>query len=301
MIYQNTISKPVTVTGIGIHSGKKVTMTLKPALAGSGIVFQRIDLEDKPLLPANALTVGATENQTVLGQGISAVHTVEHLLSAFYGFGIDNIFCEIDGPEVPIMDGSGTSFVYLLKQAGIKELTHYKEFLIVDKTVTVEHGDKWATIEPCRDFIIDSTIVFPHPSIKKQSRSFLFSEENYQKEISKARTFGLLRDVDMLKRKGLIQGGSLNNAIVLDEFNVVNPEGLRYFDEFIRHKILDTIGDLSLLGYGVKGKVTTFKSGHMVHNLLCRKLLEDPRNYHIEKANLFWRKNEDINTAMENL
>lgn len=284
MLYQRTLASKVNVTGIGIHSGKKVRMVLHPAAADSGIRFVRTDLKNAEELRATATTVGATENNTTLGGGLNAVHTVEHLLSVFYGLGIDNVLVEIDGPEVPIMDGSGASFVFLLKETGIAHLNTSKKFLVVLEPVRVEVEDKWATIEPCDRLVIDSTIVFAHAQIKEQRKTFEFSCENYIAEIARARTFGLLRDVDMLKRKGLIKGGSLDNAIVLDDFKVMNPEGLRFVDEFVRHKILDTIGDISLLGHEIAGKITTFKSGHNLHNKLCRKLLETPSAYQIVSA-----------------
>lgn len=284
MLYQRTLASTVQVTGIGIHSGKKVSLTLHPAAADTGIRFRRTDLKDAEELKASATTVGATENNTTLGEGKNAVHTVEHLLSVFYGLGIDNVFCEIDGPEVPIMDGSGASFVFLLKETGISTLNASKKFLVVLEPVEVEVEDKWARIEPSSRLEIDSTIVFTHSKIREQRKIFEFSCENYIKEISRARTFGLLRDVDMLKRKGLIKGGSLDNAIVLDDFKVMNPDGLRFEDEFVRHKILDTVGDFGLLGYEIAGKITTFKSGHNLHNLLCRKLLETPSAYQVVSA-----------------
>lgn len=284
MLYQRTLANKVNVTGIGIHSGKKVRMVLHPAAADSGIRFVRTDLKNAEELRASAITVGATENNTTLGAGLNAVHTVEHLLSVFYGLGIDNVLVEIDGPEVPIMDGSGASFVFLLKETGIAHLNTSKKFLVVLEPIRVEVEDKWATIEPCDRLVIDSTIVFAHAQIKEQRKVFEFSCENYIAEIARARTFGLLRDVDMLKRKGLIKGGSLDNAIVLDDFKVMNPEGLRFVDEFVRHKILDTIGDISLLGHEIAGKITTFKSGHNLHNKLCRKLLETPSAYQIVSA-----------------
>lgn len=284
MLYQRTLASTVQVTGIGIHSGKKVSLTLHPAEADTGIRFKRTDLKDAEELKASAVTVGATENNTTLGEGKNAVHTVEHLLSVFYGLGIDNVFCEIDGPEVPIMDGSGASFVFLLKETGISTLNTSKKFLVVLEPVEVEVEDKWARIEPSSRLVIDSTIVFAHSKIREQRKVFEFSCENYIKEISRARTFGLLRDVDMLKRKGLIKGGSLDNAIVLDDFKVMNPDGLRFEDEFVRHKILDTVGDFGLLGYEIAGKITTFKSGHNLHNLLCRKLLETPSAYQVVSA-----------------
>ncbi|MFT6068628.1 MAG: UDP-3-O-[3-hydroxymyristoyl] N-acetylglucosamine deacetylase [Bacteriovoracaceae bacterium] len=284
MLYQRTLAKKVTVTGLGLHSGKKVTLTLCPAEADFGIQFTRTDLPDEPAIKASAVTVGATENNTTIGSGINSIHTVEHLLSVFYGLGINNVLCEIDGPEVPIMDGSGASFVFLLKETGITSLNTSKKFLVILEPVRVELEDKWATIEPSSKLIIDSTIVFPHSLIKKQKKIFEFSCENFISEISRARTFGMLRDVDMLKRRGLIKGGSLDNAVVLDEFKVVNPEGLRFQDEFVRHKILDTIGDISLLGYEIAGKITTYKSGHNLHNMLCRKLLETPSAFEIVSA-----------------
>ncbi len=284
MLNQRTIAKKISVTGIGIHSGKKVTLTLHPAEADFGIQFKRVDIPNASLLKASAETVGATENNTTIGAGANSVHTVEHLLSAFYGFGINNVYCEIDGPEVPIMDGSGASFVFLLKETGIATLNKSKKFLIVLEKVRVEVDDKWAEIEPSSKLVIDSTIVFAHPIIKSQNKVFEFSCENYINEIGRARTFGMLKDVDALKRKGLIKGGSLDNAIVLDDYKVVNPEGLRFADEFVRHKILDTVGDISLLGFEIAGKITTFKSGHNLHNLLCRKLLSTPSAFEIVSA-----------------
>lgn len=284
MLYQRTLAKQVAVTGLGLHSGKKVTLTLSPAEADFGIQFTRTDLPGEPAIKASAVTVGATENNTTIGSGKNIIHTVEHLLSVFYGLGINNVLCEIDGPEIPIMDGSGASFVFLLKETGITSLNTSKKFLVILEPVRVELEDKWATIEPSSKLIIDSTIVFPHSLIKKQNKIFEFSCQNFISEISRARTFGMLRDVDMLKRRGLIKGGSLDNAVVLDEFKVVNPEGLRFQDEFVRHKILDTIGDISLLGYEIAGKITTYKSGHNLHNMLCRKLLETPSAFEIVSA-----------------
>ncbi|MCT4642303.1 MAG: UDP-3-O-acyl-N-acetylglucosamine deacetylase [Bacteriovoracaceae bacterium] len=284
MIYQRTIASDITFTGIGIHSGKKVTMNLRPAAAGVGVVFKRIDLPDAIWQKADALSVGATANNTTLGTGVSAIHTVEHLLAAFYGLGINNIYCEIDGPEVPTMDGSSGSFIFVLKETGIQNLNETKQFMIITDTIRVEHEGKWAQIEPHDKLVIDSTIVFAHPVIKTQRKVFEFSSENFIEQISRARTFGMLKDVDMLKRMGLIKGGSLDNAVVLDDFNVVNPEGLRFSDEFVRHKILDTLGDISLLGYEIIGKVTTFKSGHHLHNELCKKVLGTAGSYEIVSA-----------------
>lgn len=294
MLYQRTLAKEVKVTGIGLHSGKKVTLKLLPAPSNTGIVFQRVDIKGSKLMKADALSVGATENNTALGSGNEVVHTVEHLMSALYGLGIDNVYCEIDGPEIPIMDGSSASFVFLLKEAGAQNLNSSKKFLVVTDTVRVEKDGKWATIEPHSNLVIDSTIVFAHPVIKTQKKVFEFSCENYLSEISRARTFGMLRDVDMLKRKGLVKGGSLDNAIVLDDYKVMNSEGLRFQDEFVRHKILDTIGDISLLGYEIAGKITTYKSGHNIHNLLCRKLLETQGAYEIVSASSLNHKVKEL-------
>lgn len=281
MIYQRTIANSTKVTGIGIHSGKRVTMHLHPADNDKGITFIRTDLPNKPEIKADASIVGATENNTCLGSGRDVVHTVEHLLSAFYGLGINNVIVEIDGPEVPIMDGSSGSFVFLLKEIGIRNLSASKKVLIVKEPIRVDFKDKWALIEPSDKLIIESTIVFAHPVIKTQKFSFEFNCDSYVREIARARTFGFMKDVDMLKKKGLAKGASLDNAIGLGDFQILNPEGLRYENEFIRHKILDTIGDVSLLGYELAGKITTYKSGHHIHNLLCRKLLNTPEAYEV--------------------
>ncbi len=285
MIYQRTIAKEIKVTGIGIHSGKKVTLRMYPAPANTGIIFKRSDIKDARDIKAEATAVGPTRNNTTLGDGADAIHTVEHLLSALYGLGVDNVFCELDGPEVPIMDGSSASFIFLLKETGVENLNTSKKFMVILEPVKVEHNGTWAMIEPAKNLIIDSTIVFAHPAINTQREVFEFSCENYISEIARARTFGMLKDLDMYRRMGLAKGASLDNTIAVDDYKVVNPEGLRYASEFIRHKILDTIGDVSLLGYELAGKITTFKSGHYLHNVLCRKILETPHCYEIVSAN----------------
>ncbi|MEX1099463.1 MAG: UDP-3-O-acyl-N-acetylglucosamine deacetylase, partial [Bacteriovoracaceae bacterium] len=207
MIYQRTLAKEVQVTGIGLHSGKKVTLKLFPANADTGIVFRRTDIASSKSMRADARTVGATENNTTLGDGPGAIHTVEHLLSALYGLGINNVFCEVDGPEIPIMDGSSASFVFILKETGVQNLNKSKKFMVLVDKVRVESNGTWAQIEPANNLVIDSTIVFAHPAIKAQKQIFEFSCENFISEISRARTFGMLKDVDMLKRKGLVKGG----------------------------------------------------------------------------------------------
>jgi UDP-3-O-[3-hydroxymyristoyl] N-acetylglucosamine deacetylase len=284
MLLQRTLAKKVSVTGIGLHSGRKVKMTLHPSEADFGVQFKRTDLDNAEVLTASVNNVGATENNTTLGAGENSIHTVEHFLAVLYGLGINNCYVEIDGPEVPIMDGSGSSFVFLLKETGIVSLNKSKKFLVILETIKVEVDDKWAMIEPASRLEIDSTIIFAHPVIKTQNKKFIFSCESFIKEIARSRTFGLLKDVDMLKRKGLIKGGSLDNAVVLDDYKVMNVDGLRFEDEFIRHKILDTIGDISLLGHEIAGRVTTHKSGHNLHNLLCKKLLNTPSAYKIVSA-----------------
>lgn len=284
MIYQRTIAKEVEITGIGIHSGKKVTLKLYPSEADTGIVFKRTDLADARPMKAIATNVGPTHNNTTLGADYDAIHTVEHLLAAFYGLGIDNVYCEINGPEVPIMDGSSASFVFILKETGIENLNKTKKFMVVLEPVKVEHNGSWAMFEPSHKLVIDSTIVFAHPIINKQVQSFDFSCENFIKEISRARTFGMINDLDKYRRLGLARGASLDNTIGLDDFKVLNAEGLRFQDEFVRHKILDTLGDISLLGHELAARVTTHKSGHYLHNQLCRKLLETPSAYEIVSA-----------------
>lgn len=284
MIYQRTIAKEVSITGIGIHSGKKVTLKMYPSDADIGVVFKRTDIPNANTIKADARNVGPTRNNTTLGEGEDAIHTVEHLLSALYGLGIDNVYCEMDGPEVPIMDGSSASFVFVLKETGVENLNKTKKFMVITEPVEVEHNGTFARIEPSKNLVIDSTIVFAHPTINTQNEIFEFSCENYIQEISRARTFGMLRDVDMLKRMGLAKGGSLDNAIVLDDYKVINQDGLRFKDEFVRHKILDTIGDVSLLGYELAGKITTYKSGHYLHNVLCRKILDTPSCFEIVSA-----------------
>jgi UDP-3-O-[3-hydroxymyristoyl] N-acetylglucosamine deacetylase len=293
MIYQRTLAKEVKITGIGIHSGKKVTLKICPASANTGIIFKRTDIPNAQAIQALAANVGPTRNNTTLGDGEDAIHTVEHLLSAFYGFGIDNAYIEIDGPEVPIMDGSSGSFVFILKETGVENLNQTKKFMVILEPIKVEHNDTWAMIEPSQNLIIDSTIVFAHPAINKQQQIFEFSCENFINDISRARTFGMLKDLDMYRRMGLGKGASLNNTIAVDDYNVVNPEGLRFANEFVRHKILDTIGDVSLLGHSLAGKITTFKSGHYLHNVLCRKILENPSCYEIVSASALTKETRE--------
>ena len=281
MIKQRTLSSEISSVGIGLHSGKKIKMTLCPAKENNGITFQRSDLPNSKSLKASATSVVVTENNTAIGSGSSVIHTVEHLMAVLYGLGVSNCHVVLDGPEVPIMDGSGASFLFLIKEAGIEEQNAEVKILSVKKEVAVQHQGKWAKLLPFKGFQIESSIEFHHPKINFQKFIFDFTVTNFIEDIVRARTFGFLKDVDYLKKRGLVKGGSLENAIVLDDFKVLNPEGLRFEDEFIRHKILDIVGDLSLLGYPMAAKVSTSKSGHLLNNKLCLKLLSDHNNYQI--------------------
>lgn len=295
MIYERTIHREVSVVGIGLHLGKRVCLTLKPAMEGTGILFVRKDLGGREVR-AHAFNVVATENNTTLGNQDCQVYTVEHLLAALYALGIDHVICELDGPEVPIMDGSSASFILLLKEAGVSFLSAEKKFLKLKKNVRVINQDKWAEITPGPDLFIKAVIEFSHPKIRRQERSFHFSCEAFLSEIARARTFGMMRDVDALKRRGLIQGASLNNAIGLSDFQVLNEDGLRYEDEFVRHKILDAVGDMSLIGHQLLGHMTTYKSGHALHNQLCREILKSEENYEIVSSRSFTgqQQSEDL-------
>lgn len=261
--------------GIGLHSGKKVAMTLRPAPVNTGIVFYRTDLPNKPKLSLHPERVGETMLCTALLEGVVKVATVEHLLSALAGLGIDNLYVEIDAPEIPIMDGSAAPFLYLILSAGIAEQNATKRFIRIKKPVEFRKGDAWARLSPYDGFKASFDIQFNHPAVSAtcQSMELDFSKQAYASEIARARTFGFMRDIELLRSKNLGLGGSLENAIVLDEFRVLNPDGLRYSDEFIRHKILDAIGDLYTLGHGIIGAFHGHKAGHAINNLLVRELL----------------------------
>ena len=282
--FQRTLKRPTSCDGVGLHSGVKVALRLMPAPADTGIVFVRVDLPGKPSVPARAEFVVATTLATTLGRGECRVGTVEHLLSALSGVGIDNARVELDGPEVPIMDGSAAPFAALIHEAGIRDQDKTKSFLVIRKTVTVSEGDKHATFAPSKRLRIDCTIDFKHPLISDQTYGIEFSDRTYAKEIAGARTFGFLKDVEQLRANGLARGGSLSNAIVVDEFSILNPEGLRFPDEFVRHKLLDTLGDLALMARPVVGHLTVFKSGHALNHRLVMKVLSDPANYEVVRA-----------------
>jgi UDP-3-O-[3-hydroxymyristoyl] N-acetylglucosamine deacetylase len=280
-LQQRTLKDSIRATGIGLHSGVKVYMTLRPAPANSGIVFRRLDLPQPVDIPAAALNVTETNLGTTLEFGTGKVATVEHLLSAVAGLGIDNLFIDLTAPEVPIMDGSAAPFVFLLQSAGLEEQAAKKRFIQILSPVEVREGDKWARFEPYNGFRVNFEIDFDHPVLQKhrQRASLDFSTTSYLKEISRARTFGFLKDVEYLRANDLALGGSLDNAIVMDEYRVLNEDGLRFQDEFVRHKVLDAVGDLYLLGSCLIGEFTGFKSGHRLNNLLLRALLKQPEAY----------------------
>jgi UDP-3-O-[3-hydroxymyristoyl] N-acetylglucosamine deacetylase len=281
---QRTLKESASCDGVGLHSGNQVRLTLRPAPAGHGIVFVRTDLSPSVSIPALSAHVVDTSLATTLGKDGVRVGTVEHLLAALAGLGIDNVRIELTGPEVPIMDGSAAPFAELILAAGIRELDEPKSFLVLKRSVTVSDGDKEATLTPASRFKIHCVIDFAHPLISDQNIELEFSDRTFAKEISPARTFGFLRDVEMLKKMGLARGGSLENAIVVDEFNILNPDGLRFVDEFVRHKVLDTIGDLSLLGRPVLGHLTVKKSGHALNHKLVQRILSDSANYEVVQA-----------------
>ena len=277
MLRQRTLKKLVTASGVGLHTGKKVRLTLRPAPVDTGVVFRRVDLPVVVDIPARAELVGETRLSSCLVSGDAKVYTVEHLMSALGGLGVDNVFIDIDAAEVPIMDGSAAPFVLLVQQAGIVAQAAPKKFLRVLKRVEVSEGDKWARFEPHEGYRLSFSIDFKHPVIDRstQSVSLDFAETSYLKEIARARTFGFMHDVENLREDGLALGGGLDNAVVLDEYRVLNAEGLRFADEFIRHKLLDAVGDLYLAGKPLLASFSAHKSGHALNNRLLRKLLAE--------------------------
>ena len=278
---QRTLKESVRATGIGLHSGAKVYMTLRPAPPNSGITFRRIDLDTPVDIPADALKVTETALGTTLGHQQAKVATVEHLLSALAGLGVDNAFVDLTAPEVPIMDGSAAPFVFLLQSAGIEEQNSPKRFIRIRKPVEVGDGEKWARLTPYNGFKVNFEIDFDHPVLKKhkQSATLEFSTTSFLKEISRARTFGFLTDIESLRERDLTLGGSIDNAVVMDEYRVLNEDGLRFRDEFVRHKILDAVGDLYLLGCCLIGEFTGYKSGHHLNNTLLRALLAQENQF----------------------
>ncbi|GGC07881.1 UDP-3-O-acyl-N-acetylglucosamine deacetylase [Oxalicibacterium flavum] len=287
MLKQRTIKQQVRTVGVGLHSGTKVELTLRPAPADAGIVFRRIDLDPVVELPAQATIVGDTRMASTLAKDGAKVSTVEHLMSACAGLGIDNLYVDLTAEEVPIMDGSASSFVFLLQQAGLQEQEAPKKFIRIKKAVEVRQGsgerEIWARLEPYDGFKLHFFIEFKHPAVDGtgQTATIDFSLESYVKDVARARTFGFMQDMETLRGLGLIRGGSLENAIVMDEYRILNADGLRYDNEFVRHKILDAIGDLYLVGHPLIASYHAHKSGHMLNNLLVRALLEQPDAYEI--------------------
>ena len=275
MIPQRTLKNAIRATGVGLHSGEKVYLTLKPAPVDTGIVFRRIDLDPVVDIPAHALNVGETTLSTTLVKDHARVDTVEHLLSAMAGLGIDNAIVELSAQEVPIMDGSSGPFVFLVQSAGIAEQNVAKRFIRIKRRVEVREGDKVASFVPYDGFKVSFEIDFDHPVFKQsvQKASLDFSSTSYVKEVSRARTFGFSKDLEYMRSKNLALGGSVKNAIVVDEYRVLNEDGLRYDDEFVKHKILDAVGDLYLLGHSLIGEFIGYKSGHGLNNKLLRELL----------------------------
>ena len=287
MLKQRTIKQQVRTIGVGLHSGTKVELTLRPAAIDTGIVFRRIDLDPIVEFPASAMAVGDTRMASVLIKDGARVSTVEHLMSAAAGMGIDNMVIDVNAEEIPIMDGSASSFVYLLQQAGVEEQAAAKKFIKVIKPVEVRQGkgnaEKWARLSPYDGFKLDFFIEFNHPAVDgtMQRASVDFGDVSYVHDVARARTFGFMQDVESLRGMGLARGGSLENAIVMDEYRILNADGLRYEDEFVRHKILDAIGDLYLVGHPLLAYYTAHKSGHAMNNLLLLALLEQPDAYEI--------------------
>ncbi len=283
MLKQRTLKTAIKTTGVGLHTGARVDLVLRPAPADTGIVFTRTDLPQPVTITALAANVGDTRLSSTLKAAGGSISTVEHLMSALAGVGIDNLFVDVSGPEIPIMDGSAGPFVFLLQSAGIVEQSAAKRYLRVREMVEATEGDKWARFEPFAGFKLDFTIDFPHPVFGSENRQVVvdFAENSYAKEIARARTFGFMQDVDAMRAAGLGLGGSLQNAIVLDEFKVLNSEGLRYDNEFVRHKVLDAIGDIYTLGHPLIGQYTAYKSGHGLNNLLARALLARPDAFEI--------------------
>ncbi len=278
---QRTLNKGVACKGMGLHSGRVIHMRIHPAPEDHGIVFLRTDTTPRVRIPARLDHVVDTTLATTLGKDGVVVSTVEHFLSACAGMGLDNALVELDGPEVPIMDGSAAPFVYLLRSAGTRQQGRLKRFLVIRRPFHLKEGDKKASFYPSKELRISFTIRFKHPLIHEQTLSFAFSDRSYDREISRARTFGFLREVEALKSQGYALGGSLDNAIVLDEFRVLNEEGLRFQDEFVRHKILDSLGDFSLLGMPLIGHFAAHKSGHTLNHRLLKELLNQSKHWKI--------------------
>ncbi|MEN7342857.1 MAG: UDP-3-O-acyl-N-acetylglucosamine deacetylase [Pseudomonadota bacterium] len=284
MLRQRTLKTTIRATGVGLHTGEKVYLTLRPAAANTGVVFRRVDLPEPCDIPADGRRVQETMLGTNLFNGEHKVATVEHLLAAVSALGIDNLYVDISAPEVPIMDGSSAPFVFLLQSAGIEEQDVAKKMLRIKRHVRVEDGDKWAELKPYDGFKINFGISFNHPVINQQRQhiSLDLSSSAFVRDVSRARTFGFMRDIEVLRERGLTLGGSMDNAIVLDDYRILNEDGLRYDDEFVKHKVLDAVGDLYLLGHNLIGEYSAYKSGHDLNNKLVRAVLADASSYEIK-------------------
>jgi UDP-3-O-[3-hydroxymyristoyl] N-acetylglucosamine deacetylase len=278
MIRQRTLKNVIRATGVGLHTGDKVFLTLRPAAPDTGIIFRRVDLDEPVDIPAREENVGDTQLSTTLEKDGVRISTVEHLLSAFAGLGVDNAYVDVSAAEVPIMDGSAGPFVFLIQSAGVEEQNKLKRFIRIKQTVEVTEGDKYARFEPFEGFKVGFGIDFDHPVFSEETQfaSIDFSSTSFVKEVSRARTFGFLREIEMLRERNLALGGSMDNAIVVDDYRVLNDDGLRYADEFVKHKILDAIGDLYLLGHSLIGAFSGYKSGHSLNNKLLKTLLATP-------------------------
>jgi UDP-3-O-[3-hydroxymyristoyl] N-acetylglucosamine deacetylase len=279
VIAQKTIRQTICVTGVGLHSGEPVTLRMVPAAVGTGIVFLRNDLDRAVPIEARYDRVVDTRLCTVIGRDGATVSTVEHIMSALYGIGIDNLVIDLDGPEVPILDGSASVWVREIEAVGTVSQRRAKSVVVVKRAIEARLGDAYARLEPSSRFRVTANIDFDHPLISRQEFTFDFGHTSFVEQIARARTFAFKREVDTLRANGLALGGSLDNAIVIDDFNILNPDGLRYADEFVRHKILDAIGDLALVGEQVVGHLILHRSGHALNNLLVRELLSDARNF----------------------
>jgi UDP-3-O-[3-hydroxymyristoyl] N-acetylglucosamine deacetylase len=293
-VQQRTLRRALTIEGVGLHSGAKVTLRLLPSAANTGLFFVRTDLAHQPAIPVQARFVTDTALATTLGRDGVKVGTVEHLLAALQGLGVDNLRMEIDGPEVPIMDGSAAPFAQRMAEAGLRLLGEPRKFLVIKRAVTVSEGDKHATFAPARRLRIDCTIDFKHPLISDQQFTMEFDDRTFLRDVAPARTFGFLRDVDKLRSLGLARGGSLDNAVVVDDFSILNPGGLRFPDEFVRHKLLDALGDVALLGFPVIGALTAFKTGHALNQKLVTQVLADPANYQVVVARSLDARSEEL-------
>jgi len=278
---QRTIIKEVSCTGIGLHSGKRIKLKIRPAPEDTGIRFVRTDIDGHPMLRARFDNVVDTTLATSIGSNGCKVATIEHLMAAFFGLGIDNAIVDLDGGEVPIMDGSAAPFVFLIKSGGIREQNSPKKFIVIKKAFKVVDGNRSVAIYPSNELKVSYTIDFKHPLMRNQKYELAFSGKDFVRDISRARTFGFLKDVEALKENGFARGGSLDNAVVIDEFRIINEDGLRFKNEFVRHKILDFIGDLSIIGAPVIGHFVVEKSGHFLNQLMLKKLMKAEKHWKV--------------------